>query len=212
VEHYRPKGRVRDVSFETVGDEVRVRRSLVYVGEGAERRKHPGYYWLAYSWTNLFPACVGCNCPGPSERTTMTGKWDLFPVEKFRASEPGKEADEVPLLLNPWIDDPNDHLGFDDESGLLTWKSSRGEATVRILGLNRSALVDRRRTSRMAALAFWTGYMDAAKRNDQPSMSAYLAELERYRLGRAEYSVFCQTQVDLQVNSYEAALRRYRGN
>src|SRR3954454_1457494 len=37
VEHYRPKGRV------------------------AERQGHPGYYWLAYDWDNLFPSCTFCN-------------------------------------------------------------------------------------------------------------------------------------------------------
>ena len=37
VEHFRPKGRV------------------------AERAEHPGYYWLAYTWTNLYFSCQMCN-------------------------------------------------------------------------------------------------------------------------------------------------------
>ena len=38
IEHFRPKGRI------------------------AEREEdHPGYYWLAYTWENLFPSCTWCN-------------------------------------------------------------------------------------------------------------------------------------------------------
>jgi hypothetical protein len=37
VEHFRPKKSV------------------------AERPDHPGYYWLAYEWTNLLPSCTLCN-------------------------------------------------------------------------------------------------------------------------------------------------------
>lgn len=36
VEHYRPKGRV-------------------------DGSAHPGYYWLAYEWENLYPSCESCN-------------------------------------------------------------------------------------------------------------------------------------------------------
>ena len=37
VEHYRPKGRVY------------------------ENEHHPGYYWLVYTWNNLFLSCTHCN-------------------------------------------------------------------------------------------------------------------------------------------------------
>ncbi|WP_314961798.1 hypothetical protein [Bradyrhizobium cosmicum] len=36
VEHYRPKGRVKD------------------------EHAHPGYWWLASEWTNLLPASITC--------------------------------------------------------------------------------------------------------------------------------------------------------
>ena len=45
VEHFRPKGEV------------------------AEDKEHPGYYWLAASWENLFPSCIDFN----RERTQQLG-------------------------------------------------------------------------------------------------------------------------------------------
>src|SRR5215213_1418661 len=49
AEHFRPKGRV---TIKKNGKE-----EIVMVnGE-----PHPGYYWLAYDWRNLFPACQRCN-------------------------------------------------------------------------------------------------------------------------------------------------------
>ena len=48
AEHYRPKGRVT------------VRRAAVEI----KGRPHPGYYWLAYHWKNLVPACQYCNTVG----------------------------------------------------------------------------------------------------------------------------------------------------
>ncbi len=64
VEHFRPKKRVSD------------------------RPAHPGYYWLAYEWTNLYLSCKLCNGryrdqPTREEPTygEAKGKYDQFPVE-----------------------------------------------------------------------------------------------------------------------------------
>lgn len=63
------------------------------------------------------------------------GKWDKFPVSGAHASTPGGETAEQPLLLNPLIDDPGEHLGIDD-TGVLGAHTERGQACIRILGLN----------------------------------------------------------------------------
>ena len=62
VDHYRPKARVYG------------------------RDDHPGYYWLAYEWDNLLPACKHCNqlrsdppTLGNLGRTRGRGKGDKFP-------------------------------------------------------------------------------------------------------------------------------------
>jgi hypothetical protein len=43
--------------------------------------EHPGYYWLAYEWTNLLPSCYDCN--SFRRHGTMKagpGKNERFPV------------------------------------------------------------------------------------------------------------------------------------
>ena len=63
VEHFRPKGRVH------------------------ERPEHPGYYWLAYAWSNLYAACQHCNQHRRDKPTwrnpkegPAAGKLDQFPL------------------------------------------------------------------------------------------------------------------------------------
>lgn len=133
IEHYRPKGAVTDAED---------RRVMVSVD--GENRVHPGYYWLAYEWENLLPACVRCNQRNIAMDGSRIGKRNRFPVEGDHAFTPGGEALEKPLLLHPCLDDPEEHLELDG-TGLLIGKTDRGEATVRILGLNERNLPESRR-------------------------------------------------------------------
>lgn len=111
VEHYRPKGAV------------------------SEDPEHPGYWWLAMSWSNLLPSCLDCNrrrkqfVPSNAEslldlysasaRHAMTsvqsGKKDSFPLsadsKHCRAEQDDLEA-ERPLLLDPTRDEPDEHLAW----------------------------------------------------------------------------------------------------
>jgi uncharacterized protein (TIGR02646 family) len=131
VEHFRPKASV------------------------AEAAAHPGYYWLAYTWTNLYPSCVFCNQRRKDQATfdnpnvgPATGKLDRFPLadEGARAYTPNDPlADEEPLLLDPCTDQPALHLEF-DATGLVSPRdgSKKGEASISIFGLNRKRLVDAR--------------------------------------------------------------------
>jgi hypothetical protein len=121
VEHYRPKLAVQDENWVT----VKILQNGIEVA-------HPGYYWLAYNWENLLPACELCNSPNEGRKF---GKGNRFPVEGQYALAPGDEARELPKLLNPRIDDPANHLSI-DESGILSWSTPRGKATIEILGLN----------------------------------------------------------------------------
>lgn len=99
VEHFRPKGRV------------------------AEREDHPGYYWLAYSWENLYLSCQFCNQKrkdqprfGNPAELPAAGKVDHFPLadEAQRAMSPlDPILGETPLLLDPCADDPETVLNFD---------------------------------------------------------------------------------------------------
>ncbi|MDJ0836734.1 MAG: HNH endonuclease [Acidobacteriota bacterium] len=119
VEHYRPKKEV------------------------ADDKAHPGYYWLAYEWSNLIPACAKCN-------RAKAGK---FPIQGTRLStHPEDRKDwrvdasclllEAPLLLHPEVDDPAEYLAWSPYGLLKARKgNARGETTITICKLNRDPLV-----------------------------------------------------------------------
>jgi hypothetical protein len=119
VEHYRPKGAVQHED-----------RSSVMVSYDGNLREHPGYYWLAYDWTNLLPSCVICNSGSEG-----FGKGVRFPVDGAYAFRPGDEGAENPKLLHPCYDEPDDHLSL-DSTGVIVEKTERGRATKDVLGLN----------------------------------------------------------------------------
>jgi len=132
VEHFRPKGRV------------------------AERPDHPGYYWLAYTWENLYPSCIFCNqnrkdqprYNNPSELPAQ-GKIDQFPIEDEdkRAMKPEHDiSKEKPLLLDPnnKKNDPEKHFTYDIQGNIIPVDKNDRYATetIRICNLNRRRLRD----------------------------------------------------------------------
>ena len=200
VEHYRPKGRVTDEEGKPV-----------FVADGhGQQLAHPGYYWLAYDWLNLLPACIGCNRPGQSPSGMASGKWDKFPVAAFRAVKPGEEAQEEPVLLNPWRDDPNDHLIFDDERGVVVGKTDRGKMTIRILGLNREALIEERRRAYCSAKAHYVLLIDAIKQHNQNEIDDHKSELGMYESGSAPYSAAARAAVRKVDAAFIAELEKAR--
>jgi len=68
AEHYRPKGNVRIVLN---GKAIEAVVSDFTATSPMNTMPHPGYFWLAYHWSNLVPACSGCN---------SKGKVDFYPV------------------------------------------------------------------------------------------------------------------------------------
>ena len=123
VEHFRPKGAVQQ--------------------DSDQRMEYPGYYWLAYSWTNLFMSCHVCN---------STHKRSLFPLADHTArarSHHGNLDGECPLFINPGLEDPRRHIRFRGPAAVGATK--RGHATIHGLGLRRSALEEARR-ERLAQL------------------------------------------------------------
>jgi uncharacterized protein (TIGR02646 family) len=134
VEHYRPKAAVK------VAGSVR----------------EFGYPWLAAKWENLLASCIFCNREQvqafPDGSARKSGKGENFPIvdEAARATAKDEERKEGRLLLNPYLDNPNVHLSFDEE-GLVRPARSRsgrqsrkGRVSIEVLGLLRQPLVDRR--------------------------------------------------------------------
>ena len=133
VEHYRPKGRIR------------------------ESTSHPGYYWLAYSWENLFPSCAYSNQNkrekplfGGAKTSGTGGKWDQFPLleEKHRWFDPKTRNNEEPLLIDPSREDPETIFGYLPDGTIFALRQDhRGDTSIDILRLN---LVRLRRARRIA--------------------------------------------------------------
>jgi uncharacterized protein (TIGR02646 family) len=160
LEHYRPKIGASEIS-----------------GRGSVDH----YGWLAAEWDNLLIVCAACN----------QSKRNLFPVTRTRAPI-GTDIEvidkiEEPLLLDPFKDDPDLYLIF-LPNGYVEPIGQRGEVTIRVLGLNREALVSHRRTlcetllaTRQAALTapqLWQA-LDAAIKDDAPFSATARALLAR---------------------------------
>ena len=119
VEHFRPKGG--------------------FCQKKSDPLTKPGYYWLAYEWSNLFLSCTLCN---------QRYKANLFPlaVTRNRArSHKDDVSDERPLFIHPSDDDPEQHIGFRDEIVYAIDGKRRGKVTIEALGLDRTDLEEMRR-------------------------------------------------------------------
>lgn len=166
IDHYRPKGKVNECDG------------------------HGGYWWLAATWSNLIPSCLACNQtrshtifnPHMSleeiarlqyvEGTVSTGKGNAFPLRDGTvwARNEGRIDAEDPLLINPSVRRPENHLEwvFHWEPGKYIWESDwvypqilprmdtgaediYGKASVAIYGLNRLSLF-KERVSRLEPL------------------------------------------------------------
>lgn len=127
VEHYRPKAKV---------DQQDLKAGEI----------HNGYYGLGNEWSNLLLACQNCNGQG--------AKGIRFPIQGIRIlSHPADPLhfsihhqnmlDEIPLLLNPELVDPLEHLQL-DQYGQMHGKTIFGTTSIKIYKLYRDGLVTRR--------------------------------------------------------------------
>jgi len=114
VDHHRPKGRVH------------------------EAKNHPGYYWLTYTWDNLYPSCSFCNrnrreIPWKRRASQPTGgKADRFPleVEADRAMSLCDDlSKESPLLVDPCVEDPADYFGYRPDGQIFALAKNRRATT-----------------------------------------------------------------------------------
>lgn len=138
VEHYRPKGRIDNIN-------------------GVELY-NPGYYWLAYEWSNLIPSCIKCNREGGKHNKfpylNRGGFVNTVPLNNYNKIDVPKclitnfdLVNEYPMLLHPEID--NDFLNYfkfkiDEHfigieiEGIDS--DRRGFNTIEICDLNRESL------------------------------------------------------------------------
>jgi len=146
VEHYRPKG-------------------------GVSGCDHPGYWWLALTWTNLLPTCAGCNkglhqhivtvsttlaeveAMQATKPSQLHGKATQFPVGAARLMAEDDEHDvEQPYLIDPTRTDPEPHLRWRADGLLSVVEAAEGPSgpsvlgaeTIRCVALNRLDLAENR--------------------------------------------------------------------
>lgn len=179
VEHFRPKGRVTGKDNRPI---------IIPSPDGGEPRQHPGYPWLAYDWRNLLPSCKACNQPGKTRRRKSVGKWDKFPVQGFRASVPGEELREKPLLLHPVFDDPSKHLELDPATGIMLAKTKRGKVCIELLDLNREGLPEERKQVHRGVLLRVVAARGGLDHGELVDASELIHDLQRYRDGSAMYA------------------------
>ncbi len=125
VDHFRPK-KARDNKTHT-------------------QYNNPGYYWLAYEWSNLIPLCSSCN----------RSKHNKFPIKGNRVSKhintqnihPFLPYDinwlnliENPLLVNPETDNHVARHFIFDRNGRMRDRTDFGEETIAVFKLNRRDL------------------------------------------------------------------------
>lgn len=155
VEHYRPKGAVQQYR----GGEV----------------LHPGYYWLAYHWDNLYLSCKRCN-----------SKWKsiLFPLEdplKRARSHRSKFkiTDERPLFVNP-SENPRRHIRFRNDAPFAL--TSRGRVTIEELGLDNRPALKEARLKRLKSLRYYCKAIKLSRKHPTNAPVAELAETAKKHL------------------------------
>src|SRR5713226_2039809 len=108
VEHFRPRRGVRQLPDQPTHD-------------------YPGYYWLAYAWTNLLLACRTCN-------GNKSNRFPLRNPTKRARSHQDDLAKERPLFVDPTAMNPRRHISFEDE--VPKGRTRVGKTTIDNIGLN----------------------------------------------------------------------------
>lgn len=122
----------------TDGDVEHFRPKQAYKQAPGEALQRPGYYWLAYEWSNLYLACTGCN---------QRHKQNLFPLENPGDRATNHHADitlEKPLLIDPGSDNPGEFIGFRGEIAYAIDGNVKGQVTIDVLKLNERSLPEAR--------------------------------------------------------------------
>lgn len=193
AEHYRPKGAVRQK--DAAGELVYPTCQITNPANGQFLTiVHPGYFWLAYDWSNLLPSCVYCNSglgkndrfdvqrayvvltrldpavvDAMEERTRprKSKKWPGF----YYPTPAALDAEEGPLLLNPLNTpderSPHEHIRF-GVRGIVTAfdNSPLGLNTIEVCRLKDEEL---RQARQQAQSEFQDKFYDKMRRYDPES-------------------------------------------
>jgi uncharacterized protein (TIGR02646 family) len=118
VEHFRPKAYSRQSKN--------------------NKPEYPGYYWLAYDWTNLYLSCATCN------RSYKKNYFPLLNPEERARSHKENIHLEKPFLIDPCIENPEEFIAFRGDIPYGKDLLNRGYLTIQYLGLDRDELCEAR--------------------------------------------------------------------
>ncbi|HWU90237.1 MAG TPA: hypothetical protein VN253_23395 [Kofleriaceae bacterium] len=167
VEHFRPKGEVRQ--------------------DDDDDPKRPGYYWLAYDWSNLLFACQLCN---------QRHKKSLFPLaDPAQRAQTHRDtvAHEAPLFIDPSTEDPRKHISYREHVPIAIGGNARGERTIGALGLRRAELNADREEHLAKMLLLYKAASLSGIPNDL--RTEIRMSLEEAIAPEAEYSLMCETAI-----------------
>ena len=210
MEHYRPKAGV------------------------TESPKHPGYWWLAGVWSNLLPSCPACNQrrrqtvfqPGVTPDQVLkalerqprqtSGKANAFPLRKGSwVTEESEDLNtEDPLLINPCVRDPAQHIRyvFEWDPSHYVWDAEwvhafvqprsvggindpYADTSIAVYGLNRAGIF-RERSARLKELqVLCRPVVDLAQDLMAPTAAANLPQIKK-RLKRYHESLRATAKAD----------------
>jgi uncharacterized protein (TIGR02646 family) len=126
-------------AFCGIGDELEIHRFRpaqdAVAEDGETSRRH--YWWLAYEWNNLYPACKQCREAQGAKFPTAEDRVRVGTTERLNERE-------LPLLLDPCDDDPEALLIYSEE-GEVASEDRRALITIETFDLNRPELVHERR-------------------------------------------------------------------
>ncbi|MDY2562302.1 AAA family ATPase [Pseudomonas syringae] len=169
------------------------------------------YFHLQADWRNLYWACATCN----------RYKADRFPLFNEPAP-PSLSYDEIvsweqPAVLDPCIDNPDDHLVFQTD-GKVDGLTPRGDATITLFDLNRRQLVtaraeqvrlfgiasDQERKEKAAGnsahCAVWRQMLYGSDRPRTPAH--HIVDIDDLQVSRAEGRI--DTEVGIGLEAYSA--------
>lgn len=205
AEHFRPKGRV------TIKIGNKKQQTCKTVDEAGNEIKHPGYFWLAYNWFNLLPSCNYCN--------TAQGKKNQFPVKNLHTSVKRLTQNDVkklrnkiiqsksqndvyylqpedlneiedPLLLHPYLDNPEDHLVFGEFGVVIAREGSeKGKHSIEVYNLDSGDLTKARQIAQENAFRDYTAEIGRGRNlSNQDRINAAKAVIAGYINGEESYS------------------------
>lgn len=170
VEHYRPK---------VWATEWAGAPPLVSDTPPAEINDRPGYWWLAFAWSNYSLGCKTCN---------QGWKRNLFPLASPLPSVEGIEQHEAPLLLDPGTPfRTRDHFRWITGS-IMEPVSDRGRATIIVCGLNRRELTLRRVKVAHDVSELLDTFLRSGRRHDATTQRVTFTKLARLGARTEEFT------------------------